>query len=51
MDAEKLLIIMTSGPETPRRCATPFFLAQIAAAMEYEVTMLFTSDSPRPAPL
>jgi predicted peroxiredoxin len=44
MDAEKLLIVMTSGPETPRRCATPFFLAQIAAAMEYEVTMLFTID-------
>ena len=35
---------MTSGPETPRRCATPFFFATLAAAMEYEVTMFFTID-------
>jgi predicted peroxiredoxin len=38
------MIIMTSGPETPRRCATPFFFATLAAAMEYEVTMFFTID-------
>ena len=24
---DKILIIMTSGPDTPRRCATPFFFA------------------------
>jgi predicted peroxiredoxin len=41
---EKILIVMTSGPETPRRCATPFFMASLAAAMEYEVTMFFTID-------
>ena len=41
---EKILIIMTSGPETPRRCATPFFFATLAAAMDYEVTMFFTID-------
>jgi predicted peroxiredoxin len=41
---DNILIIMTSGPETPRRCATPFFLAHLAAAMEYEVTMFFTID-------
>ena len=28
----------------PRRCATPFFFATLAAAMEYEVTMFFTID-------
>ena len=44
MDEEKVLIIMTSGPETPRRCATPFFFATLAAAMEYDVTMFFTID-------
>jgi predicted peroxiredoxin len=44
MDDDHVLIIMTSGPETPRRCATPFFFAQLAAAMEYEVTMFFTID-------
>jgi predicted peroxiredoxin len=44
MDEDRVLIIMTSGPETPRRCATPFFFAQLAAAMDYEVTMFFTID-------
>jgi predicted peroxiredoxin len=41
---DKILIIMTSGPETPRRCATPFFMASLAAAMDYEVNMFFTID-------
>ncbi len=41
---DKVLIIMTSGPDTPRRCATPFFFATLAAAMDYEVTMFFTID-------
>lgn len=35
---------MTSGPDTPRRCATPFFFASLAAAMEYECFMFFTID-------
>ena len=41
---DKVLIIMTSGPETPRRCATPFFFASLGAAMDYDVTMFFTID-------
>lgn len=41
---DKVMIIMTSGPDTPRRCATPFFFASLAAAMEYDVTMFFTID-------
>ena len=44
MEEDKVLIIMTSGPDTPRRCATPFFFAQLGAVMEYEVTMFFTID-------
>jgi predicted peroxiredoxin len=44
MADDKVLIIMTSGPDTPRRCATPFFFASLAVAMEYEVTMFFTID-------
>ncbi len=44
MDEDKVLIIMTSGPDTPRRCATPFFFAHLAAAMDYEVRMFFTID-------
>ncbi|MGD2057924.1 MAG: DsrE/DsrF/DrsH-like family protein [Anaerolineales bacterium] len=41
---DKVLIIMTSGTDTPRRCATPFFMATLAAAMDYETTMFFTID-------
>lgn len=41
---DKILIVMTSGPDTPRRCATPFFFGTLAAAMEYDVTMFFTID-------
>jgi predicted peroxiredoxin len=44
MDEDKVLIMMTSGPDTPRRCATPFFMATLAASMDYEVTMFFTID-------
>jgi uncharacterized protein len=44
MADDKVLIIMTSGPDTPRRCATPFFFASLAAVMEYDVTMFFTID-------
>ncbi len=44
MDEDRILIMMTSGPDTPRRCATPFFMATLAAAMEYDVTMFFTID-------
>jgi predicted peroxiredoxin len=41
---DNILIIMTSGPQTPRRCATPFFFATLGAAMDYNVTMFFTID-------
>lgn len=44
MDEEKVMIVMTGGPDTPRRCATPFFMATLAAAMDYDVTMFFTID-------
>ncbi|MBP7601132.1 MAG: DsrE/DsrF/DrsH-like family protein [Thermoflexales bacterium] len=43
-DDVKVMIIMTSGPDTPRRCATPFFFASLGVAMEYDVTMFFTID-------
>ncbi len=44
MADDKVMIIMTSGPDTPHRCATPFFFASLAVAMENEVTMFFTID-------
>ena len=38
---EKVLIIMSTGPENRSKCATPFFLATVAAASEKEVKMIF----------
>lgn len=43
-DDDKILIVMTSGKDTPRRCATPFFFASLAVAMDYEVEVFFTID-------
>lgn len=40
----KVLIFMTSGPETPQRCATPFYMANIAAAMDNEAELIFQID-------
>lgn len=35
-------IIMTSGPDTPKRLASPFFLAATAAAEDMAVVVYFT---------
>ncbi|MCL4395915.1 MAG: DsrE family protein [Chloroflexi bacterium] len=42
--SDKAVIIMTSGPEQPRRCASPFFLSTIGTVMDSEVSMVFTTD-------
>ena len=40
----KVTIFVTSGPEAPQRCATPFYMANIAAAMDNEAEMIFQID-------
>jgi hypothetical protein len=41
----KMLIMMTSGPETPHRLGMPFFQAMAAMAIDAEeVVMVFTMD-------
>lgn len=42
--ASKMLIMMTSGPDTPHRLGTPFFQAMAAAALDYEATIVTTMD-------
>lgn len=45
MDKTRLLIMMTSGPDTPHRLGMPFFQAMAAVALDTEeVTMVFTMD-------
>jgi len=43
-DDENVAIFMTSGPATPQRCATPFYMASVSAAMDCEVKMVFQID-------
>ena len=45
-DVKRILYVMTHGVESPERCATPFFLAAAAAAMENEVGIYFTMNGP-----
>lgn len=40
----KVTIFVTSGPETPSRCATPFYMANVAVAMDNEAEMVFQID-------
>ena len=46
-EEQTVLIIMTSGPSSPSRCATPFFLGSILAAMDAEVRIFFTMEGVR----
>jgi len=41
-DTIDFAIVMTSGEDTPRRLASPFFLAATAAAEEMNVVVYFT---------
>ena len=43
-DDGKVTIFVTSGPATPQRCATPFYMASVAAAMDNEAEMIFQID-------
>lgn len=42
--AGSVFIFVTHGPETPQRCATPFYMASVAAAMDSEVKVVFQID-------
>lgn len=39
-----IVILMTSGPSTPQRCATPFYLGALLASMDIEVHIFFTME-------
>lgn len=46
--ADKLVImLLTTDPELPHLCGTPFFQASAAAAMGFEVEMFFASRAMR----
>lgn len=43
-DAKSVIIVMTSGPSTPHRCATPFYMGAILASMDADVKIFFTME-------
>ena len=44
LEAKSVTIVMTSGPSTPHRCATPFYLGAILASMDADVKIFFTME-------
>lgn len=45
VQGKKVMIVASFGPETPDRCAAPFFFAQKAAALGAEVSICFILNS------
>ena len=43
-DEGSLFIFVTHGPAAPQRCATPFYMAHIAAAMDHGAKIVFQID-------
>ncbi|MCY1550299.1 DsrE/DsrF-like family protein [compost metagenome] len=41
---QRVLILVTSGPSTPARCAAPFHIATLLACMDAEVTLYLTGE-------
>src|SRR5574340_1576738 len=46
-EEKSVVIVMTSGPSTPHRCATPFYMAAILASMDADVKIFFTMEGVR----
>lgn len=46
-EEKSVVIVMTSGPSTPHRCATPFYLGAILASMDADVNIFFTMEGVR----
>lgn len=46
-EEQDVVIVMTSGPSTPHRCATPFYLGALLASMDASVKIFFTMEGVR----
>lgn len=46
-EEKSVVIVMTSGPSSPGRCATPFYIGALLASMDAEVTIFFTMEGVR----
>ena len=45
MYSREVLILVTSGPSTPARCAAPFHVATLLACMDARVTLFLTGEA------
>lgn len=43
-EAKSVVIVMTSGPSTAHRCATPFYLGALLASMDADVRVFLTME-------
>ncbi|WP_152226376.1 DsrE family protein [Pseudomonas sp. SCB32] len=46
-DRQRVLIIVSSGPSTPARCAAPFYTATLLACMDAQVTLFLSGEGTR----
>lgn len=46
-DRQRVLIIVSSGPSTPARCAAPFYTATLLACMDAQVTLFLSGEGAR----
>jgi predicted peroxiredoxin len=46
-EEKSVVIVMTSGPSSPGRCGTPFYLGALLASMDAQVTIFFTMEGVR----
>lgn len=44
VEEKSVVIVMTSGPSTPHRCATPFYISAILASMDADVSLFLTME-------
>jgi predicted peroxiredoxin len=44
-DEKTVVIVMTSGPSTAHRCATPFYLGALLSSMDAEVKIFCTMEA------
>ena len=44
-EEKSVVIVMTSGPSTPNRCATPFYISSVLASMDADVSIFLTMEA------
>lgn len=44
-EEKSVVIVMTSGPSTAHRCATPFYISAILASMDSDVSIFLTMEA------